>query len=200
MKIEQMFLNQNEFSRPGDKLYSVKAIVIHWTANPKSNAVADRNFFENRKNGKTSYGSAHFIIGQDGRIIQCIPTSEVAYHAGSSKDPNGKLPNEAGFIGCYTQEAKDRFGLKANGACRNPNYQSIGIELCPLDWDGNFSEETMQSAVNLTASLLTEFDLDINAITTHHNLVGWKDCPRLWTKKPGELFKFKESIKTILRG
>ena len=57
---------------------NVKYIVVHYTANPGSSAVNNRNYFNNPS--ANVYGSSsHFIVGLNGEIIQCIPTDEVAY-------------------------------------------------------------------------------------------------------------------------
>lgn len=81
MKIIQAFLTPNVYSRPQKPLEEVTHIVIHWVGNPGSTAMANRNYFESLKNGPI-YASAHYIIGLQGEIIQCIPESEIAYHAG----------------------------------------------------------------------------------------------------------------------
>ncbi|MBQ9748850.1 MAG: N-acetylmuramoyl-L-alanine amidase [Clostridia bacterium] len=79
--IEQRFLTVHPKSRPGYKLTSVKNIVVHYTGNPGSSA--DRNWrnFENNKPNT----SAHFIIGMEGEIIQCIPLDEVAWAIGTDE-------------------------------------------------------------------------------------------------------------------
>ena len=84
------FLDPNPFSRPQLALKKVHAIVVHYTANPGVDAVANRNYFNNlpkaneRKQKKT-YASSHFVIGMDGEIVQCIPCNEIAY---ASNDRN----------------------------------------------------------------------------------------------------------------
>ena len=87
MKIERKFLTENKFSRPNKNLIGVKGIVIHWVGNAGTSALANRNYFENLKNqkdiNKARYASAHFIIGLDGEIIQCLPADEMAYHVGA---------------------------------------------------------------------------------------------------------------------
>lgn len=88
MKITQRLLTPNEYSRPQKPIKELLGIVIHWTANPYANAEQTRFFFEAKKTGMGGYGSAHYIIGQNGEIIQCIPTNEIAYHCGTNqKDP-----------------------------------------------------------------------------------------------------------------
>lgn len=72
-------LTPNPYSRPQLALKEVNGIVIHYTANPKSTAKENRNYFEGLKNSQKTYASSHFIIGIDGEIIQCIPLDEIAY-------------------------------------------------------------------------------------------------------------------------
>ncbi len=72
-------LTVNEYSRPGIARDEVNDIVVHYTANPGSSAQANRDYFENLKDSHTTKASAHFIIGIDGELIQCIPTGEIAY-------------------------------------------------------------------------------------------------------------------------
>lgn len=72
-------LTVNEYSRPGLQRDEVNDIVVHYTANPGTSAQANRNYFENLKDSQTTKASAHFIIGIDGELIQCIPTAEIAY-------------------------------------------------------------------------------------------------------------------------
>ena len=81
-EIDQQLLTPNVNSRPGKKLKKVKGIVIHYTANPGTDAQANRDYFESRKEEPDSVEnkvSSHFVIGLDGTIIQCIPLEEMAY-------------------------------------------------------------------------------------------------------------------------
>jgi N-acetylmuramoyl-L-alanine amidase len=179
-------LTINEYSRPGTALDMVLAVVMHWTANPKLGAEGNRNYFESRKDGKNGYGSAHYIIGQTGNVIRCIPEPERAYHCGSSQiDPSsGKI---------YTDLARKMFGRYAS-AKSSPNCVTIGIELCPTDLDGNFTRETLAEAVDLVRVLCKRYKLAKDAIITHNQVVGWKDCPRLWVKHPELFDKFKSEV------
>lgn len=80
--IEQHFLSHNPYSRPGLPLHEVKKLIIHWVANPATSALNNRHYFENLKNGTSRiYASAHYIVGLEGEILQCIPDTEIAYHA-----------------------------------------------------------------------------------------------------------------------
>lgn len=77
--IREDFLTENPYSRPGEKLGAVNNIFVHYTANPGTSAAQNRSYFENLGlTGETS-ASAHFVIGYEGEIIQCIPLDEIAY-------------------------------------------------------------------------------------------------------------------------
>lgn len=78
-EIKEMFLTENPYSRPGTSLKKVKGIVVHYTANPGSDAEGNRNYFEGLKKSKITYASSHFVIGLKGDLVQCIPLDEIAY-------------------------------------------------------------------------------------------------------------------------
>ena len=180
MQIIHDFLTINEYSRPGRKIKEVLGVVLHWTANPAANAKQNRDYFESLKTGAAGYASAHYIVDQNGLIIAAVPEYEIAYHTGSSK----RDPASNKF---YTDEARQRFGRYASEV-NSPNNCTLGVELCPLDAAGNFSDATINSAAELCADILKRYGLGVEALTTHHNVVGWKDCPKLWTEKP-QLFE-----------
>ena len=101
------FLDPNPYSRPQLALKKVRAIVVHYTANPGVDAVANRNYFNNlpkanEKKQKKTYASSHFVIGLDGTIVQCIPLEEMAY---ASNDRNSDTVS----IECCHQKANGKF-------------------------------------------------------------------------------------------
>ena len=74
----------NKYSRPQTPLNDIRGVVIHYTANPGTDAKANRDYFNNLPvinigKDKPIYASSHFVIGLDGTIIQCIPLTEIAY-------------------------------------------------------------------------------------------------------------------------
>ena len=77
IKVE--LLTINDYSRPAIAVDRIKGIVIHYTGNPGSTAMQNRNYFEALKDTKERGASSHFIVGLDGEIVQCVPTWEVAY-------------------------------------------------------------------------------------------------------------------------
>ena len=73
------YLEPNEFSRPGTELKKIKSIFVHYTANPGTSAQQNRSYFANLATTQERSASAHFIIGYEGELIQCIPLEEQAY-------------------------------------------------------------------------------------------------------------------------
>lgn len=77
--VSSQLLTVNAYSRPGTKLEKVKGIVVHYTGNPGTTAMQNRNYFEGLAESKITKASSHYIIGLSGEIIQCIPLDEIAY-------------------------------------------------------------------------------------------------------------------------
>ena len=170
LKITDDLLTPNEYSRPQRPIEQIRAVVMHWVANPMTTPKQNRDFFEQRRAGENGYGSAHYIVGIDGQILRVIPDDEMAYHVGSKE---------------YTDYAREKLGSY-------PNNCTLGIELCHPDWSGQFTRETLTSAARLAAHLCREYDLDPALdITTHHRIVGWKDCPKHFVQHPEMLCAFK---------
>ena len=134
-------LTVNPYSRPGTALTQVNGIVIHYTANPGATAIANRNYFENLKDTHTTKASAHFIVGLEGEIVQCIPTAEIAY---ASNDRNSDTlsieccyEKDDGSFNRETYESVirltawlcNKFGLTSEQVIRH--YDVTG-KLCPL--------------------------------------------------------------------
>lgn len=95
-------LDINDYSRPGVILDKVNAIVIHYTANPGTSAKQNRDYFNGLQDTKITKASAHFIIGLDGEIVQCIPCNEISY---ASNNRN----NDTISIECCHEDATGKF-------------------------------------------------------------------------------------------
>lgn len=78
MKITQMLLTPNKYSRPQLKLPKVTKVAVHYTGNPGSTAKNNRDYFNNAVNHH-NFVSSHYIVGLDGEVIQCIPETEWSY-------------------------------------------------------------------------------------------------------------------------
>ena len=103
-------LPPNPYSRPGEDLPKVTSVFIHYTANPGTNAAQNRSYFANlAKTGETS-ASAHFVIGYEGEILQCIPLWEIAYAV------KGRNFDSVSIECCYLEE---------NGKFTQETYDSL---------------------------------------------------------------------------
>ena len=102
------FLTPNEYSRPGDALKEINSIFVHYTANPGTSAAQNRSYFEQQKDTHERSVSAHFIIGYDGEIIQCVPLDEIAYAVQTRNEDSVSI--ECCYLaedGSFTQETYD---------------------------------------------------------------------------------------------
>jgi N-acetylmuramoyl-L-alanine amidase len=193
MKVTEQLLTKNEYSRPGRKLAEQKAVILHWVGVGGQHADAVRAHFEKECPANKTYASAHYCIDLDGSVYRLIPDTEVAYHCGTSQiDP------ESGKV--YTDWARKTFGPYAEyWKTNSPNNASLGIEMCVIDNDGNFAPATLQSAAELTAELCKKYNIPLERVGTHHLVVGWKDCPRLWTRYPAKFAEFKQHVDALLK-
>lgn len=82
-EIDVQLLTVNEYSRPGTETEKIRGIVVHYTANPGSTAMENRDYFEGLKDTHTTEVSSNFVVGLEGEIVQCVPTWEVAYASNS---------------------------------------------------------------------------------------------------------------------
>ena len=84
IKVKDMLITPNKWSRPQTKIGTIKNIVVHWVGNAGSTAENNAKYFNSLKDGRGVYASAHYIIDNDGVVIRCVPENEVAYHASSA--------------------------------------------------------------------------------------------------------------------
>jgi len=160
VEIRKMLLTSGQGGRPGKKV-TPKGLVIHWTANenPKADAVANRNYFENHPQNKVS---AHYIV-DDCQVVQCLPEDELGYHVGAKQ---------------YKPAALERLSSY-------PNDCTIGIEIC-VNRDGNFSK-TYQNSVALAADILHRRGWGADRLWRHFDITG-KDCPRFFVDNGTAIF------------
>lgn len=105
---KENFLTPNEYSRPGDPLGEVTNLFVHYTANPGTSAAQNRSYFEQQKDTHEHSVSAHFIIGYEGEIIQCVPLDEIAYAVQTRNQDSISI--ECCYLekdGSFTQETYD---------------------------------------------------------------------------------------------
>jgi N-acetylmuramoyl-L-alanine amidase len=181
MNITEQLLTKNKYSRPCTLLKAVKGIAIHWVANPGSTAQGNRNYFESLKDqvppNDNRFASAHYIIGLQGEIIQCVPDKEVCYHVGADT---------------YTNEALRRLSSY-------PNNSTIGIELCHPAANGKFTVETLKSCRELVSALLYTYGLTKDDIWRHYDVTK-KVCPKYFVDHTDEWDAFRASIEVLSNG
>lgn len=168
----EKYITPNKYSRSQKPLKEIRGIVIHWVANPKSSAMANRNYFENRKYGKTSYGSTHEIIGLNGEIVLCIPKNEIAYGAGAKS---------------YKKRALEKLS-------KYPNDCTYHIECCHVDKNGSMNKKTYATLLNRIVDLCKEFNLSpIENLWLHYDITG-KICHKWFVENPQQWSEFKEMV------
>ena len=84
--IDVELLTPNEYSRPQIPIEEIRGIAIHYTANPGATAMNNRNYFENLKETHETKVSSHFVVGYEGEIVQCVPSTEIAYASNSRNE------------------------------------------------------------------------------------------------------------------
>jgi N-acetyl-anhydromuramyl-L-alanine amidase AmpD len=145
MAIHKLLTTVN-FSKPSGKKNN-KYIVIHFVG-ALGGAEQNCKYFQKEYRG----ASAHYFVGHEGEIWQCVADANVAWHCGSS----------SGY------KHKD---------CRNSN--SIGIEMCcRKDSSGKwyFEEETVKATIKLTKTLMKNYNIPVENVIRHYDVTG-KNCP-----------------------
>lgn len=139
--IQEDFLELNDYSRPGTELTKIKNIFVHYTANPNTSARQNRSYFAGLAETHERSASAHFIIGYDGEIIQCIPLDEQAYAVMTRNEDSISI--ECCYKdkdGSFTQETYDslvhmlswlidKYDLSPKDILR---HYDCGGKLCPI--------------------------------------------------------------------
>ena len=173
--IHKDFLTLNRYSRPGKKRNGVKAIEVHWVANPRTSAKFNRDYFELRKGGKLSFGSTHYIVDLDGDIVQLIPEEEIAYSSGASSYKPGVIA----FFG-------------------NPPYKNtISIECTHVNGKGEMPSMTYSALIALCTYLCKKYGLQASDLVLHYDLTG-KICHKWFVDNPEEWIRFREAVRVEL--
>ncbi len=135
------YLEPNDFSRPGTELKKIRSVFVHYTANPGTSAQQNRSYFANLAETHERSASAHFIIGYEGELTQCIPLEEQAYAVATRNEDSISI--ECCYLdedGKFTQETYDtlvhtlawltqEYHLSADDILR---HYDCGGKKCPL--------------------------------------------------------------------
>lgn len=76
-RFEYPYIPSPNFSDRGGM--SIEAIVIHYTAGGSADGTA--RWFQDR----VSKASAHFVVGREGEVFQCVDLDRAAWHAGQAQ-------------------------------------------------------------------------------------------------------------------
>ena len=162
--IDVELLTPNEYSRPQIPIESVQYIAIHYTANPGATAIANRNYFENLANTHETKVSSHFVVGLDGEVVQCIPTSEMSYATNSRNVDTLSIecchPDETGRFNNATYDSAvkltawlcTRFGLNSENVIRH--YDVTGKD-CP-----KYYVENSDAWIQMKADIAAQIEVD----------------------------------------
>ena len=165
--IDVELLTPNSYSRPQISMEQVKYIAIHYTANPGSTAMSNRNYFENLATTQENKVSSHFVIGLDGEVVQCIPTSEISYATNSRNVDTISIecchPDETGQFNTATYDSAvkltawlcTRFGLTSDQVIRH--YDVTGKD-CPKYYVEN-PDAWIQMKSDIAAQIQTDYAL-----------------------------------------
>ena len=92
--------------------------------------------------------AAHFVVGKDGTVVQCVPMDKIAHHAGF-----GDAGHNAQY-GVTDESRDDRVGTTPIGDWA-PDYgmnsYSIGIEMVHVGGEGYYPEEQLAAVDKLIA-------------------------------------------------
>lgn len=114
--------------------------------------------------GTDTYVGAHFVIGKDGSIWQCVPMDRIAHHAGYG---------DAGHNELYEIEEDGRDDMRGTSPIGDwaPDYGmnawSIGIEMIHVGGSGSYPEEQLEALDNLIAYIDAYYDGNAGKIIDH---------------------------------
>lgn len=148
----------------------IKYLVKHYVG-ATGDAEENCNYFQNTYRG----ASAHFFVGHNGEIWQCVEENDIAWHCGAKS---------------YKHKE-----------CRNSN--SIGIELCvKKDKNGKwyYTEATKKAAVQLFLYLMQKYDIDASHVLRHYDVTG-KCCGEPDVRSGNKVWsEFKKEITVHEKG
>lgn len=165
--IDVELLTPNPYSRPQIPVEKVNYIAIHYTANPGSTAMSNRNYFENLATTQENKVSSHFVVGLDGEVVQCIPTSEMSYATNARNVDTISIecchPDETGQFNdaTYSSAVKltawlcTRFGLDTDQVIRH--YDVTGKD-CPKYYVEN-PDAWLQMKADIAAQIQADYEL-----------------------------------------
>lgn len=83
-------------------------------------------------------------------------------------------------------------------ASNNRNSDTVAIECCHPEADGQFTKETYESLVKLTAWLCEELKLTQKDVIRHYDVTG-KECPKNFVEDEEAWKQFRKDVKKAMR-
>lgn len=108
--------------------------------------------------------SAHYFVDETS-VWQSVQTADTAWHCGAQ--------------------------VYAHEECRNAN--SIGVEICMWDKNGNLRQGSIDHAVELCREIVKTYGITEDRVLRHYD-VTWKKCPAPMVDDPELWAAFKEAI------
>lgn len=141
----------------------VDTVVIHYTASKGSaSAVAALFASPSRK------ASAHFVVGRDGEVWECVDLADGAWHAGDGKFPSAEQLSAA-YMG-HTLIPVREVPKKP----RDLNMRSIGIEIVNAGWltggPNPYGHARHRNPASRSTKWESYSDKQLDAV---RSLVGW---------------------------
>lgn len=167
--IDEQLLTINDWSRPGEACDTITNIVIHYLANPGTTAQQNHDYFESLKDND-----------------ELIASGQITEDEAVSMSANFVIGIEGEIIECVPP---GEIAYASNSA----NHYSVSIENCHVDSSGQFTEETYESLVKLTAYLVDMYDLDRDSIIRHYDVTG-KMCPLYYVENEDKWEAFKDEV------
>lgn len=162
MNINTLLTNVN-FNDANRNANAIKYIVVHFVG-ATGGAEANCKYFQWTYRG----ASAHYFVGHQGEIWQCVLDEDIAWHCGAK--------------------------VYYHPLCRNSN--SIGIELCCRQNSNGtwyFEQATVNSAIELIKSLMAKYNIPVDNVIRHYD-VTHKKCPEPYVRDASAWNAFKARL------
>lgn len=127
---------------------------------------------------------------------------------GSTAQENRDYFNDLQYT--HTTEASSNFIIGLEGeiiqcvptwevayASNERNFDTVSIECCHPDENGEFTDETYRSLVQLTAWLCMKFDLTEEDVIRHYDVTG-KICPKYFVDHEDEWEEFRLNVRKAM--
>ena len=111
--------------------------------------------------GSTDGVGAHFVIGKDGHIVQCVPLDKIAHHAGFGDTGHNKK------FGVQDESRDDKVGANPLGSWASDygmNSYSVGIEMVHVGGSGGYPKKQLQALDSLIAYIDAYFGMESKII------------------------------------